>query len=308
MKKQGELTTQQIVILIIVIVSFAILLYFFVILNPWKETDDELCHNSVIMRSQALISKSSVPLNCKTSYVCISEDGSCEAMTNPEIKEVKSKLEIFEVLADEMANCWWMFGEGKVNYVSDELVPDLYCSICSQIAFDDSIRNIDGIENEISKEELYNYLVNEKIKGKEITYSKYFYGVDDLEELKRYSEQVSGVPVVFGKINTNEQYYSVMGIMSDISTWGWVGILGGGTALVAGGIAAAPFTGGASAIISAGLLWGAIGGGGGALAGAFLVAPIIKGESGNNYLPPTLIESNSAMFEKLNCSSINTLA
>ena len=118
--KKAELTTQQIVILIILIVSFAILLYFFLRLNLQKETDSELCHNSVIMRSKALISESSVPLNCKTSYVCITADGTCESMTNPEIIKVKTKDELFNSLAEEMRNCWWMLGEGKVDYVGKD--------------------------------------------------------------------------------------------------------------------------------------------------------------------------------------------
>ena len=60
-----------------------------------------------------------------------------------ETKKVKTETEVYGILADEMADCWWMFGEGKVNYVGKDLPEkQLYCSICSQLAFDNSLEEI----------------------------------------------------------------------------------------------------------------------------------------------------------------------
>ena len=64
------------------------------------------------MRS-ASISEDAIPLKCSRIYICISKDGTCERMTKPEVKKVKTEDEIYNILAEEMATCWWMFGEGK---------------------------------------------------------------------------------------------------------------------------------------------------------------------------------------------------
>ena len=137
--KKGELTTQQIVIIIILIVSFIILLYFMFQLDFRNQSDSELCRNSVITRAGSGIPTDSVPLKCSRSDICITSDGSCDGMVNPEKFKVKSKEEVFKVLANEMADCWWMYGEGKYDYIGDTTLKRNYCSICAQILFDDSL-------------------------------------------------------------------------------------------------------------------------------------------------------------------------
>jgi len=317
MKKTGELTTQQIVILIIVIVSFLILLYFFIRINFKEQTNSELCHNSVAMRSKALISKSSVPLNCKTTYICITSDGSCEEMTNPEIKKVSSKPEIFKILADEMANCWWVFGEGKINYVGEEFVKDHYCSICSQVGFDNSLieeESLGIVEGKISKDELYNFLAIEKMSGKEITYAEYLFGTRDMDSLRQEALNKEGVGS-FGEIYLDRQYYVVMGIVSDsmdpwevaigsgVGTYGALNIVkklfqlsikkGWVEGVVMVGIAAVGYTG--TALL--GTIEPEIG------------AITVKGNGiENEFMAPTIIEAESSKFKALNCGSINTLA
>ncbi len=78
--KRGELTTQQIVMMIVLITSFIILLLLLVRLNLGKETQKEICHNSIIMKSKGkgIIGN----IDCKTNYVCISGGNDCQYM-NP---------------------------------------------------------------------------------------------------------------------------------------------------------------------------------------------------------------------------------
>lgn len=286
LNKRGEMTTQQIVILIVLIASFAVLLFFLFRLNLGNETEKEVCRNSVIARGSSVVPIEAVPLDCKRSYVCITEDGSCEEMTKPIVKKVETKEEIYDVLAVELVDCWWMFGEGKVNYVGEDLIPGMYCSICSQIAFDDSVKEI--IEaGELDKEEFYHYLYLKNMSGDDETYLEYLGLVD----------YYKNVDTEFGIIDLDKQYYVLTGMNSDVSTWGYVAVGAGAVA----GIAFAPFTFGGSAGFVAGTLL-AIGGG----TAGYFVAPVVKGEIGNRMISPSLIEVNSEEFKGLGCKTITT--
>ncbi|NCN51676.1 hypothetical protein GW931_01560 [archaeon] len=300
MFKKGELTTQQIVILIILVVSFAVILFFIFRLNLGKETEQDICHNSVITRGKSILPTDTFPLQCKREYLCLSVDGSCEVMTKPDVIKVETKDEIYQALADQLAECWWMFGEGKVNYVGSEVIPDLQCSICDMIAFDDSVKKeIFNGTGEFDKKELYNYLDKTK-RADGQTYLDYL-------NLRNFLSSYSGD---YGKINLDKQYYSLMGITSDVSTWGWIWRIGAGAGLVAGGLALTPLTGGASGFGAAALLTGAkvavAGGVVTGLTGGVLVAAVVRGQSGNEYVPSWIVEVNSPEFKALNCDQILT--
>jgi hypothetical protein len=290
MNKKAELTTQQIVLLVILIASFAVLLLFLFNLDLGKESDKELCHNSVITRGNALIPTEAVPLNCKRSYICLSFDGSCEKMTSPEIKEVETEQEVYQVLADELAECWWMFGEGKVNYVGKETFENLYCSLCSQIAFDDSVKEIFPSGN-FSYTDLKKYLLETKFEGDK-SYYGYLYQVPFVEGKD------------YGSISLDYQYYALTAIFSEVSNLGWVAGAGALTAIGAGVIASSIISGGSMVPV-----WAAIGAGG--VAGGFggdYIASTLKGKSGKRYIPPELIRVNSPEFKSLKCDSIATLS
>lgn len=303
--KKGELTTEQIVLLIILILSFAVLLFFLIKLNLPNQTQSQICHNSVSLRGTSSVSTNAVPLNCQRTYVCLSETKKCDNpdMSNPEVERVSNKEDVYHALAENLANCWWMYGQGKVNYIGSTTLPKLYCSMCSQIGFDSSVKKIFGSPS-FSKKEFYNYLSLTNMTGNSQTYSEYLYGTNDLS--KEYKGN-------FGKIDLTKEYYSLIGITSDISTLSWIGI--GATAFAAGlGILA---TGGLAAVTfgSVAVATGsgaAVGGLGLApLASSFsskphgtLVAPVKKGESGNDFILPSLIQVNSPQFDALNCQEI----
>ncbi len=195
-EKKGEITTKQLVTIIILIVSFTVILYFIFRLNLTGTTDKEICHNSVVLQAKSFGIAGS--LDCKTSYVCISGGGGCEGILEDSVVEVnpEDKNEVFKAIADEMADCWWMFGEGKLDYTSKNIVSDkVGCAICSVIKFDEEI--IDRYSEEgIRYQELLEFLEREKVSDDE-TYLHYltsYYSLEDLfgdfEEINGYSQRL----------------------------------------------------------------------------------------------------------------------
>ncbi|MBU4069722.1 MAG: hypothetical protein KJ646_01960 [Nanoarchaeota archaeon] len=298
-KKKAELTTQQIVLLIILITSFAVILFLLFRLNLGETTSKEVCHNSVILKGNSALAQEAVSLNCHTKYLCITADGSCEQMTKPEIAKVKDKEELYKVLADEMADCWWMFGEGKVDYVQSDMTKKLYCSICSQIAFDDSLKKDEeryGIENaKINQKDFYEYLADKKISKNEISYLEYLYGFNDLEEFEKYLNEIEKE---FNNFDVNNQFYIIIGISSKISTLSWA-VSGAGLGLAVFALTFTPLAPSVPFIVGAGLI--TTGG-----ATSTLVGITLKGLSGDEYLRPTIIEVNSDVFKSLKCEEILT--
>ncbi|MDP2673185.1 MAG: hypothetical protein Q8O84_05215 [Nanoarchaeota archaeon] len=141
MNNKGELTTQQLVILIVLIASFAVILFLLWRLNLGETSDKEICHNSVVLRSQSKIIGS---LDCRTNYVCISGGEDCSAFTQTIKTNAKTEEEISKAIKQEIDDCWWMFGEEKVDYIGYSWKLDIIvgnqCAICSIIKFDDKIQ------------------------------------------------------------------------------------------------------------------------------------------------------------------------
>jgi hypothetical protein len=202
-KNKGELTTQQIVMLIILIVGFVVILVLLFRLNLGKTTDEEICHNSVVMRDRTKIVSA---LNCKTSYVCISGGDNCkeiDSTTNIEVNPT-DKEEIMKAIADEMSGCWWMFGEGEIDYGSAWLT-NYHCALCSVVKFD---KKIQTEFSEISYKEFYDYLKNTK-KDETRTYLWYLYGTIDVDFIEEMNEKID---IDDEKIFTSEKYVIVTGM------------------------------------------------------------------------------------------------
>ena len=307
--KRGELTTQQIVILIVLIMSFVVILYFLFRLNLGESSEKEICHNSVVMKGNPVLSKGDVPLNCKRTYICLSKDGGCEAMTNPNIKKVETLPEIYKVLADEMADCWWMFGEGKVKYVKDKLLQNNYCSICTQLAFDDSINDsVEGIEEgKINQDDFYSYLAETPISEGGETYTEYFFGTNDIPEIKAgiggNEDNIEGA-TTFGTISIDKQYFVTTGIVSEVGkTWK---ILGAGLGVLAiisplGWVAGA-------IVVTSGAAAATVGEDVAEFFKPRIVAILVEGDGVENYfMAPTIVETRAETFELLDCKDIMSL-
>lgn len=202
-KKRGELTTQQIVMLIILIVGFVIILFLLFRLNLGRTTDKEICHNSVVLKGRTKIAG---PLNCKTNYLCISSGDKCEGITPTTTVDVDSKEDIMKAIADEMSDCWWMFGEGEIDYKE---VGKYHCAICSIVKFDQKIQTEFG---EISYTEFYNYL-KDNLKDETQTYLIYLYGFFDVNSIKEMNEKID---IDSELIYTEEKYAIVTGINPEL--------------------------------------------------------------------------------------------
>jgi hypothetical protein len=143
--RKGEMTTEQIVMIIVLIVSFLVILFFFFRLNLGGTTNDEICHNSVVLRSKS--AGIAGGLTCKTDYVCISGGGSCTNLNAGTTISVTptDKNAIMKVLADQMADCWYTYGEGKLDYLElnfgqQTVTGGSGCGVCSTIGFDNNIQ------------------------------------------------------------------------------------------------------------------------------------------------------------------------
>lgn len=315
--KVGELSTQQIVLIIILLASFAIILYLLFRLNLGGESDKEICHNSVVMKGNSISSSDAFPLKCARTDVCISKDGKCEGMLNPEKVKVKTKGDVYNAMAKEMADCWWMFGEGSVDYVGSKLLERNYCSICSQILFDESLKELkegDGSlsfpNGEINKDEFYDFLAVSEIEpGK--TYADYFFGTNDIQSLKRdvLNNPDNDLDVnTFGTIKIGEQSYVMMGIRSEIkSAYKWLAVGIGTVVAVPLAIFGAPVVG---AIVLGGAV--ATGAYGAEIAELFKpqIGGIIVEGNGikNEFLSPTIVPARSETFEFFDCKNVLTLS
>ena len=297
--RRAELSTQQIVLIIILIASFIVILFFLFRLGLGEKSEEQLCHNSVLQKASVF---SDAPLQCYRNYVCITKDGSCEELVKPEKIKATSLDEVYGALANEMADCWWMFGEGKVEYVGKDVTHNNYCSICSQIYFDNSLEDIEGVKDKkISKDELYDYLTKNNY-SKEQTYSQYLMGTNDLSLIKSQGS--------FGNIEIGKQYFNVMGITSGVKNV-WATSLGAGaTAYTLVGIIGYLTT-------PLGWVGGTIIVGAAAItAGALTISDLIEPEIGaivvegrgieNKFMSPTLQEAESDKFKALNCEEILT--
>ena len=316
MKNQrAELSTQQIVLMIILIASFLVIFFFLLRLSIGEKSEEQLCRNSVLQKASVF---SDAPLQCYRNYICITKDGSCEELVKPEKIKVSSLDEVYNALANEMADCWWMFGEGKVEYVGKDFIKSNYCSICSQIYFDNSLESLEGVENKkISKDELYGYLTKNKY-SKEQTYSQYLLGTTDLSQI---SSQGS-----FGNIEIGKQYFNVMGIISEVKDpWTTSLAAGGGGGALTGTFGSIigflkvilPVTTGIAALTPPGWVYGAVIIGSALVTGAGLtISDLIEPEIGaivvegrgieNKFMSPTLQEAESDKFKALNCEEILT--
>ena len=143
--KKGELTTKKLVTIIVLIASFVIILFLLFRLNLGATTDKEICHNSFVLKSkgQGLVGG----LDCKTNYLCITGGGKCEEYNPTETIKISLKgedeiikQEITKVIADEIADCWWMIGECELDYGGFWDIQGYHCAVCSIIKFDDTIQ------------------------------------------------------------------------------------------------------------------------------------------------------------------------
>jgi len=307
MNKKAALTTRQIVILIILITSFVIILFLILRLNLQETTDKQICHNSVIQRGSSLLSLTNIiPLNCKTYDICISATSSCnnKAMPTPDdTVTVRSEEEVLEVLTKEMAECWWMYGEGEIDYLGErDWGEEFYCSLCTHFVFDDSVQKIipDGKIREL---DLFNYMItHEHSPG--LSYYEYIKGQRLENEIGSGIGDVDGEKVTLREFDISKtNNYILMAIASKQHPL--ISIIAG-SVLVTAAAAITVASVGTLTPLAIGLVAGGgilIGGGGG-----YIIGTYVEGGSGNNFITPTIVELDSDDYKGINCADVKTLS
>ena len=220
--------------IIIGLITLGIVIFLFY--QVWKTSDlsAEACHQSVIERATLYETAESLePLKAVEQKAAESIKLSCK--TEEVVIDAGNEEEIEQEIANEMAKCWSMMGEGKVNFFGRHWWNDeMRCVICTKIDFSEKARKVDEI-NDFS-----NFLLNENMPGKEITYSDYFAGANEhlkqerIEELKipapksnESLELSEGVEMTTIRPSEGKKYAVVFTLWNSNAFWAIAGGLGG---------------------------------------------------------------------------------
>ncbi|MDD5191841.1 MAG: hypothetical protein PHH54_04165 [Candidatus Nanoarchaeia archaeon] len=284
--KRAELTSNQLITIIILIISFAIILAFFFILNLHSTIDKETCRNSVITRGALPMGKDAVQLKCKTQDVCLSMGGDCNVQRKDMVTvKVSDESELTKEMVNLLWDCWWMMGEGKVDYMSSGMgFDETYCSICNKIYFDSKIKEKykDGITYSL----IYRYMQSTKIPDKDETYLFSIYKVNSLDSVRNgLLEGKNPVDIYAYKIDPSKEYVSVTAMIKTTSNWEIAGTTIGG---LIGTVVGFSVPGSHWVTVPAGISIGSS-------VGMWLGPADIK------YMVPKYLEFNGKELEALNC-------
>lgn len=221
-KKRGQISPGFMVGIVVVLISLVVLVLIFTQLDFGKDLDREICHDTAVIRATIpgefggahIIdnTKDAVDLKCKTKRLCISteKEGKCEEEFGQEFitERIKTSYEddselhkrlIRQTIAREMADCWNMMGEGKLEVFNKETKSLKYSTagvVCTRIMFDETIT-----ANLVELNGMSNYLLTHKEKNSGVSYWDYFRDTQDGDTLQVLSEgEITG-----DVLNLNEQ-------------------------------------------------------------------------------------------------------
>jgi hypothetical protein len=183
--KTGDISAGTIVGVVLLIIGVGILLMFLYRIQYSELADTEICRESVTLRAASLGATFKfaelVPLNCKTSKICITNGGDCKNNFPGETiltKKVKTTNGISQAIADQVLNCWDMMGQGRLALVSEGVRETFgfgeagaHCTICSRIALDKETLTKSPID--MDKADVYTYMATRTVTGKDFTYAQY---------------------------------------------------------------------------------------------------------------------------------------
>lgn len=301
--KKAELTSQQIITIIILIISFAVIISFLIVLNLKGNIDEETCRNSVILRGSVPLAGTtdSIQLKCKTKEVCFYMDEECrESSKETENIKIEDKKQLLDELGQLMYDCWWMMGAGEVTYEpklkSSSPGMNVFCSICSNIYFDDEIKQE---INEIKMEELYLNLASQKTAD-DRSYLQYLYKFDSMEAA--YVEALkSGVDIYESKLDLTipEGYALVTSIMRK----GWIPSVGTGAGI--GGVSGLVVVIGV-AIAGGPVAWTALSAVGVSAVGGVIGFAVSGDEV--DFASPVFVPFTADNIEKMQCKDFSSMA
>ena len=193
--KRAEISTSFLVKFIILIVGFGILFYaIYTMFFSDSIMDRTACHQSVVLRGTLpdsfwLSELKKIPnLQCETKKLCITDKTigddcsySGKAGKDYYVQRVsgdrnKKEESINRIVSREIAECWSMMGEGKLQIFTREVTKKNSCVICTQVEFGENLKKDFQTINGIAK-----YMFEHKVPGKEISYYEFLYGKNNPE-------------------------------------------------------------------------------------------------------------------------------
>ncbi len=236
-------TNSTIVEIIIIVLSLVIIFIFISYLDLGGDTKKEICHNSVVLSSTTA---GIGHLNCEVYKLCISGGDDCTGDFDKEIKVDLTKKnkeftdQVWKIIADEMADCWSVYGEGKIDYTGLKetktqaienwiLETEAYsCGVCSTIKFSEKVArelNVQfsagqiGIRNYYLDDSkgLYQYL-SDNYYATNKKYSIFLYGTTGVDNIKNlmWREGIGGFTLV-GGINPSSTFLENFLILTGMS-------------------------------------------------------------------------------------------
>ena len=150
LNKKGEMMRVIVVAIPVIIVAGILFFATATILNLGESSvDREACRNSVLLkeRSKVLGKPFLDSVRCETNLIEIDSD---------------DEDEIFRDITNEMYDCWYQFGEGKRDFLSDRDFGggDEWCFVCSRIEFGEETQKE---VSEITMSDFNNFLNTEII-------------------------------------------------------------------------------------------------------------------------------------------------
>jgi len=143
-----------------------------------SSVDVETCRISVLQRAKFVIAEQNpfgVELQCPTSYINLLDNKDDKVKGEKNIF-IEDEEDIKKVIANEMYDCWFKFGNGRVDFVGEgfNLAENKVCYICADIRISDKVLANPKVGREIKNFEIY--LVNNDIPGRDLNYYEYLGG------------------------------------------------------------------------------------------------------------------------------------
>ncbi len=227
--------------IIILVLAAGIFLYWFLFeFGPYAEqgVGREACRDSVFLRTQGKIAGYTTFKNL-----------ACETRQR-EIKTVDED-NIKKAISEEMYDCWYQFGEGKKDFLTDRDwgFGNNWCFICSRIDFDERVKE------EISQVNgLMTYLDTTPVPFYNGSFFNYFYGTEgeiggQIFEDDTYAtnvplyvaffgdKKVGSWPGLGGEAVSDVGWTALVGGIAGCVIWGTLGATGGSIVPIAGTVA-----------------------------------------------------------------------
>ncbi len=214
-KKGIEKETVKLILLIVTFIA----LYFLV--TQWGKTAKET--------SLSETCKLTVEAKAKTKIPLLSPEGIVKLNCPAQFQNIlfEDETQVKEYLAQEMANCWWQFGEGRPQF-ADESETNLQCALCGVYTFSETLkqkypRGIFGFDT---------YLAAHTVPNSKVTYAAYLTRNPDVQGSLIAPVQTLGET----PINLNEDYaiYIAAGTKTSLGQTATYAGVGGGAGAVVG--------------------------------------------------------------------------